>query len=191
MSPPTTDAVPENTLPQVHRYITTHDTTTKKAIFSSAVPSTQKFDILPTGDAAFGLGYITKGFPVDLNNDADLSTYTPYLTSSPGLVVSGGTVLRYVDMKPGHTSPMHRTVSLDYGVVLEGEVELILDSGETRRMKRGDVAVQRGSMHAWRNLSQTTWARMLYVLQECRPVVVGGEGLGEDYGRMEGVPASS
>ena len=47
---------------------------------------------------------------------------------------------------------MHRTVSLDYGVVLEGEVELVLDSGETRLMKRGDVSVQRGTNHAWRNM---------------------------------------
>lgn len=38
---------------------------------------------------------------------------------------------------------MHRTVSLDYGVVLEGEVVLELDSGETRTMKRGDVAIKR------------------------------------------------
>lgn len=53
-------------------------------------------------------------------------------------------------MSPGLLSPMHRTVSLDYGVVLEGEVELVLDSGETRVLKRGDVAIQRGTCHAWR-----------------------------------------
>ena len=40
---------------------------------------------------------------------------------------------------------MHRTQSLDFGVVLEGEIELVLDSGETRLLKRGDVAVQRGT----------------------------------------------
>lgn len=47
---------------------------------------------------------------------------------------------------------MHRTTSLDYGIVLEGEVELILDSGERRAMKAGDIAVQRATMHAWRNM---------------------------------------
>ena len=46
---------------------------------------------------------------------------------------------------------MHRTMSLDYGVVLQGEVELLLDSGEVRLLAAGDVAVQRGTMHAWRN----------------------------------------
>ena len=58
---------------------------------------------------------------------------------------------------------MHRTVSLDYGIVLQGEMELVLDSGETRLMKVGDVAVQRGTMHAWRNTSSTEWGRMIYV----------------------------
>lgn len=48
-------------------------------------------------------------------------------------------------MGPGLTSPMHRTVSLDYGVVLEGEVYLVLDSGEERLMRRGDISVQRGT----------------------------------------------
>lgn len=178
----------ENNLPSLKRFITTHDSS-KKAIFSNAVSEDNKFDPIP--GAAFGLGYVTKGFPVELNKDADLQVYKPYLESPPGLVATGGTVLRFVDMEPGALSAMHRTVSLDYGVVIEGEVELVLDSGETRKMKRGDVAIQRGTMHAWRNLSSTSWARMMYVLQECKPVEVKGEVLKEDYGTMEGVPAST
>ncbi|KAH7073286.1 hypothetical protein FB567DRAFT_537438 [Paraphoma chrysanthemicola] len=178
-----------NTLPKVKRHITTHDPSTKKAIFSDVVSSDLKFDRIPS--AAFGLGYVTKGAPVELNDDADLKVYKPYLEKAPGLVAAGGTILRFVDMEPGVTSPMHRTVSLDYGVVLEGEIELVLDSGETRTMTRGDVAIQRGTMHAWRNLSQTSWARMMYVLQESKPLEIEGEVLGEDYGTMQGVPASS
>lgn len=179
----------KNTLPALKRFITTHDPKTKKAIFSNAVSEDNKFDPIP--NAAFGLGYVTKGFPVDLNDDADIKVYKPYLESPPGLVAAGGTVLRFVDVAPSHLSPMHRTVSLDYGVVIEGDVELVLDSGETRQMKRGDVAIQRGTMHAWRNTSDTEWARMMYVLQECKPVVLDGEALKEDYGTMKGVPASS
>jgi quercetin dioxygenase-like cupin family protein len=86
---------------------------------------------------------------------------------------------------------MHRTVSLDYGVVMLGEIELILDSGETHLMKAGDICVQRGTMHAWRNTSQTEWARMLYVLQPCEPVIVNEKELIEDYGTMVGVRAST
>jgi quercetin dioxygenase-like cupin family protein len=182
-----TDPV-KNTLPSLKRFITAHDPS-GKAIFSSALSEENKFDAIP--NAAFGLGYVTKGFPVDLNNDADINVYKPYLSSPPGLVATGGTVLRFVDVGPGHLSPMHRTVSLDYGVVIEGEFELVLDSGETRTMKRGDVAIQRGTMHAWRNNSKTEWGRMMYVLQECKPVEVEGKVLEEDYGSMKGVPASS
>ncbi|KAF9699081.1 hypothetical protein EKO04_003272 [Ascochyta lentis] len=178
----------ENKLPSLKRYITTHDATTKKAIFSDAADETLKWDRIPS--ASFGLPYVTKGHPVDLNNDADINVYKPFLEKAPGLVTSGGTVLRFVDMEPGALSPMHRTISLDYGVVIEGEVELVLDSGETRVLKRGDVAIQRGTMHAWRNLSKDNWARMMYVLQESKPIELGGEALKEDYGTMEGVPAS-
>lgn len=94
-------------------------------------------------------------------------------------------------MGPGVTSPMHRTVSLDYGIVVYGEVELILDSGETRTLKAGDVAIQRGTNHAWRNTSNENWARMMYVLQPSLPVTINGKPLGEDLGHMEGVRASS
>ncbi|KAK8160894.1 hypothetical protein BKA80DRAFT_276242 [Phyllosticta citrichinensis] len=84
-----------------------------------------------------------------------------------------------VDMPPGATSPMHRTISLDYGVVLEGDVELILDSGEKRLMKRGDISIQRGTNHAWKNMSDEHWARMLYVLLPVHPIEIGGQKYGE------------
>ena len=71
-------------------------------------------------------------------------------------------------MAPGHISPMHQTVSLDYGVVLEGEVKLVLDSSEEQVLKRGDIVVQRLTNHAWQNASSTEWARMLFVLTEAR-----------------------
>lgn len=145
----------------------------------------------PVGVANFALGYTTSTYPVDFQDGKDLSNYQGYLQNKPGIVIPGGTVLRIVDMAPGETSPMHRTVSLDYGVVLEGEVELLLDSGEKRLMQRGDISIQRGTNHAWVNASKTKWVRMMYVLQESEPFTVGGKTLGEDYGEgMTGVRAS-
>lgn len=86
---------------------------------------------------------------------------------------------------------MHRTQSLDFGIVVEGTVEMLLDDGSTTLLKRGDVAVQRATMHAWRNPSETEWTRMVFVLQDTQPVVVGGKRLGEDLGRgTEGLPGS-
>lgn len=46
---------------------------------------------------------------------------------------------------------MHRTISVDYGVVLKGEIELVLDDGVKTLMKEGDVVVQRGTIHVGRH----------------------------------------
>jgi quercetin dioxygenase-like cupin family protein len=170
------------------RLITTHNSEGKAILSDMSSPA--PFYALGSGDALFAQAYVTSGFPTTLASDADLSVYKHYLSQPPGITVSNGTVLRYVDMPPGATSPMHRTVSLDYGVVLDGEVELVLDSGETQVMKRGDVCVQRATMHAWRNMSQTEWARMLYILQPVQAFSVAGEEVKEDYGGMKNVKAS-
>jgi quercetin dioxygenase-like cupin family protein len=65
--------------------------------------------------------------------------------------------------RPGETHPaMHVTSSLDFGVVLEGEITLITDTGETL-CRAGDVIVQNGTSHAWANRSGKA-ARMCFVL---------------------------
>ncbi len=64
--------------------------------------------------------------------------------------------------REGRQSPMHRTESLDYGIVLEGEIVLILDDSEVI-LRAGDVVVQRGTDHAWANRS-TAVARVAFVL---------------------------
>jgi quercetin dioxygenase-like cupin family protein len=171
-----------NGLPKLHRYITDHSTS-GQAVFSTQLPEEQPWNNIEN-TAHFALGYTTSEFPVNLNKNRDISNYESFLNKAPGLVVRGGTTLRIVDVPPGSLSPMHRTVSLDYGVVLEGEVWLELDSGEKRLMRRGDTAIQRGTNHAWRNQSNTEWARMLYVLQECEPIEIEGKRLVEDYGGM-------
>jgi quercetin dioxygenase-like cupin family protein len=57
---------------------------------------------------------------------------------------------------------MHRTETVDYAVVLEGEIVLILDD-EDVKLRAGDVVIQRGTSHAWSNRSGKT-VKMLYVL---------------------------
>lgn len=64
------------------------------------------------------------------------------------------------DNTPGH---LHRTQTLDYIVILRGEIELSLDSGEAKVFKEGEVVVQRAPMHTWKNVSGTKSARMLAV----------------------------
>ncbi|KAI1340404.1 hypothetical protein F5Y15DRAFT_57077 [Xylariaceae sp. FL0016] len=178
-----------NDLPQIHRFITDHNAS-GQAIFNTTLSEDLPGKTI-YNEAKFSLGYVTDHRPVSFAGNKDVGTYAGYLDNHPGIVVPGGTVVRFVDMPPDSISPMHRTVSLDYGIVTEGSVELVLDSGETRVMRRGDVAVQRGTMHAWRNMSKTEWARMMYVLQESAPLEVGGQVLGEDYGEMKGQDVKS
>jgi len=47
---------------------------------------------------------------------------------------------------------MHRTETIDYGIVLEGEITLVLDEGETV-VRAGDIVIQRGTNHGWANRS--------------------------------------
>ncbi|KAF2423112.1 hypothetical protein EJ08DRAFT_701380 [Tothia fuscella] len=178
----------EGKLRTVNRFITTHNGE-GKAVFSTALEDESKMKALPD-NMGFALSYTTLGFPVDMSDDKDITHYSTFLNNAPGLTISNGTVLRHVDFVPGKPCAMHRTVSLDYGVVLEGEIICELDSGETRHMKRGDVCIQRGTMHAWRNPSDTEWCRMLFVLQPCKPVEIGGKTLGEELGTAVGIKHS-
>ena len=132
-----------NTNRTLNRFITTHDND-GKAVFSHAIPTEAPIREIGTdGNLTFSLMYTNKQFPANLNGEKDISTYQDYLITPPKITIQGGSVCRVCDFAPGYLSVMHRTPSLDFGVCLEGEVELVLDSGETRRLKRGDVAVQR------------------------------------------------
>lgn len=83
------------------------------------------------------------------------------------------------------------TENLSYGILLEGSMDMLLDSGELQHMKRGDVAVQRATQHQWINPSKTEWARMMFVLQDCKAVDVGGQTLKEDLGVGAGLIQAS
>ncbi|HEV7714809.1 MAG TPA: cupin domain-containing protein [Steroidobacteraceae bacterium] len=75
-----------------------------------------------------------------------------------------GHLLRIIDIYPpkegGKRTVMHRTKTLDYVVVIEGEIVLVLDDSEVT-LKKSDVVVQRGTDHAWENRSDKT-ARMAF-----------------------------
>jgi len=58
---------------------------------------------------------------------------------------------------------MHTTDTVDYGVLIEGELHLELDDGETKKLSPRDVVIQNGTRHAWRNKSDRP-ATMLFVL---------------------------
>ncbi|KAL4940323.1 pyridoxal phosphate-dependent transferase [Aspergillus oleicola] len=167
----------------LRRYITTHDKNGRAVFYEGKLDQAQNHEkitpiISPNNRERAGLHvhYHTHGFPVNFSQGADLLRYFKSPQTIP-LVNEGGSVCRVVDLGPGQQSPMHRTVSLDYGVVLSGEVDLVLEAwenGPIRRLTAGDVAVQRGTMHGWRNPSKGQWVRMLYVLLPAKKLEFGG-----------------
>ncbi|KAJ5514943.1 Cupin 2 conserved barrel [Penicillium fimorum] len=167
----------KNELPYIRRYITTHNTEGESVFLSHAqvpdyLPSTPSGD-----DGEIALLYATTTMPASVDAEADVAMYDEFLHQPPGITVDGGTVFRLIDLRPGRATPMHRTVSVDYGVIIEGDVDLLLDSGASRRMHRGDVSVQRGTAHSFRNVSDTKWCRMLFVYLPMEKVNIRGKDL--------------
>ncbi|KAI0173031.1 hypothetical protein GGR52DRAFT_541657 [Hypoxylon sp. FL1284] len=161
-------------------FLTGHNNEGQAFVHSARPASWKVFD---DGDMGFNQIY-TNSFPAELNENADVKFHDEMITGGNlGLATKGGVVCRMVDFAPQYECMMHRTKSLDFGILVEGEVEMVLDDGSVTRMKRGDVAVQRATMHAWRNPSTTDWARMVFVLQDMKPLVVNGKKVGEDYGK--------
>ena len=154
----------------VRRIVTGHDAN-GRAVFRDDAQFQLK-DI-PSGDAAFALIWTAPDLPVDNNDETDGRE------RDAGLTLKGGSVIRVADMHPGAVSPMHRTNSLDYGIVLSGQLELELDDGAKTLLGPGDVVVQRGTMHLWRNPSDTVPCRIVWVLTEATPAEVNGAPLPE------------
>jgi quercetin dioxygenase-like cupin family protein len=71
---------------------------------------------------------------------------------------------------------MHRTNSIDYVFILDGELEMELDGGEWVHLKAGDIVIQRGTNHAWENKSNRV-CRLASVLVAAEPVVINGKPL--------------
>lgn len=179
-------------LPGLTHYLTGHDESTGQAIVHSVRPA--QWTPLLDNKLGFNVVYTTSQFPVDVSSNADIVTHDDLVAGGTlGLTNRNGTVARIVDFAPGTQPLIHRTQSLDYGIVIEGTLEMVLDSGETKTLHRGDVAVQRATMHGWRNLSETEWARMFFVLQHCDEVRVAGKEYTEDLGihhDVAGIPSS-
>lgn len=152
-------------LPPVRRVVTGHDASGKAVVTSDTLIDGV---FSPKGTSRLTLVWTSLGTPVDNEDTADGRD------REVGLTLPGGSVIRTVDMLPGTTAPMHRTSSLDYGIVLSGEIELILDDGTATLVEAGGIVIQRGTIHAWRNPSAEVTARVAFVLLDAHPVTVEG-----------------
>jgi quercetin dioxygenase-like cupin family protein len=137
------------------RIVTGHDASGRSVVLSDS-PTPKTLDI---GTAAFHEIWVTDRTPAPIEATEPEPTDRPVRTPPP----SGGVMVRFTEMAPGAESPMHRTETVDVGVVLEGETWLLLDDGSETRVGPGDAVVQRGTNHAWANRSDRP-VRMMFVL---------------------------
>lgn len=114
--------------------------------------------------------WTTEGFPVD-NSGTDDEGARKVSTAHPN-----GTVFRVIEFAPGAAPRMHRTDSIDYAVVIAGEIDMELDDGKEVHLRAGDVLVQRGTIHNWINRGRSPCI-MAFVLIDAKPVAVGGKTL--------------
>jgi quercetin dioxygenase-like cupin family protein len=87
-----------------------------------------------------------------------------------------GSRFAVIDFPPGVVSAMHRTETVDYVIVIEGEIDMDMDDS-TVKLHQGDVMVQRGTNHAWVNRSDQK-ARVAFVLIDAEPLGIGHPVLG-------------
>ena len=112
----------------------------------------------------------TRGFPVNNDEDTDPSA------ASIGTTIGHGTVFRIVRYEPGVSPRNHRTDSIDYAVVISGQIDMELDDDVVVTLKAGDVLVQRGTIHNWVNRTQEDCV-IAFVLISADPVEVAGHSL--------------
>jgi quercetin dioxygenase-like cupin family protein len=113
--------------------------------------------------------WTTEGFPVDNTGEDDSGL------RRTGTTLDNGTVFRILELAPGVSPRNHRTDSIDYAVVMSGEVDMELDE-TVIHLKAGDVLVQRGTIHNWVNRG-TVPCVIAFVLIAAKPVTVGGKVL--------------
>ncbi len=88
-----------------------------------------------------------------------------------------GAIFRVVEYAPGVTPRLHRTLTVDYAVVMAGEIDMVLDGGKIVHLKQGDCLVQRGTVHDWVNNGAIPCV-IAFVLVAAQPVKVADRALG-------------
>lgn len=173
--------------PPIHRVVTGHDAHGKAIITSNgALPTVIELTAIP--GTIFHEVWSTTGTPAPVDNEADPSTgalmlpppksgtrmrfvdippdTADYLAHGAARMKEAfaqiGDVAASTVKKDSPHPLMHRTESVDYGIVIEGEMTLVLDDSEVQ-LKAGSVVVQRGTNHAWANRSGKP-CRMLFIL---------------------------
>jgi quercetin dioxygenase-like cupin family protein len=151
----------------VRRVITGHDKNGRAIV---AIDESVKNVAQSRPGAQAAVIWTSEGFPVDNDGDADTSG------RKVGTTLDNGIVFRVVSFGPGVSPRNHRTDSIDYAVVIAGEIDMELDDGKSVHLKAGDVLVQRGTIHNWVNKG-TAPCVIAFTLVAAKPVTAGGKVL--------------
>jgi hypothetical protein len=136
---------------KIRRVITGIDATGKSLWSTDANPSIPKNFVDPVAAVRSivpgpgGTQFMIVAFPPDAVMMS--ASFDPAAAGAESLKAAPGLAERFELDNPG----MHTTDTIDYGVVLEGEIWLELDDGQTQHLRKHDVIVQNGTRHAWRN----------------------------------------
>jgi len=151
---------------QIRRVVTGHDSSGRAVV---KIDEVARNLVSSRAGATACVVWTTEGFPVDNAGEEDAGL------RKTGTTLDNGTVFRILELAPGVTPRNHRTDSIDYAVVMSGEVDMELDDTKVH-LKAGDVLVQRGTIHNWVNHG-TEPCVIAFVLIAAKPVTVGGKVL--------------
>jgi quercetin dioxygenase-like cupin family protein len=120
----------------------------------------------------------TNSMPVDNSMEAEAAQRAGFVKKYNFVGNGQGTLVRIVEWAPGHAIFPHRTETMDYSIVLSGEIDVEFDSGQVVTMKQGDIIFMRGVMrgvtHTWKNKSTTRPAVTAFILIDAAPFVAAG-----------------
>ncbi|HEX3338101.1 MAG TPA: cupin domain-containing protein [Pseudolabrys sp.] len=150
----------------VRRVVTGHDDQGRAKVL---IDETVKNVASQRPGALYSVIWSSEGFPVNNDGDADPSG------KKIGTTIPDGTVFRIVSFGPGVAPRNHRTDSIDYAVVMSGEIDMELDVGKVH-LTAGDVLVQRGTIHNWVNTGSEPCV-IAFTLVSAKSVAAGGKML--------------
>ena len=118
----------------------------------------------------------TDRMPVDNSLEADASQRAGFVKRYNYVGSGQGVAFRITEWAPGHSRFTHRTETMDFAILLSGEIDMELDDGQSVHLKAGDVLVQRGTIHNWVNKG-TVPCVIAFILISAKPVTAGGKVL--------------
>jgi quercetin dioxygenase-like cupin family protein len=163
---------------EVRRIVTGHDEFGRGIIVSD-----EKLTARSRGMGANISGceiWSTNSMPVNNSMEAEATQRAGFVKKYNYVGNGQGTTIRITEFAPGHAIFPHRTETLDYEIVLSGEIDVEFDSGQVVTMKQGDVIVMRGVTHCWKNKG-TVPAVMAFILIDAAPFEAAGEKRGVLY----------